>query len=148
MACSEELAKVAKSNKIEDQMLVLMGRQVETELKLEEKFHELWEEVSTVDKEKEDVVKELERLNGNHVAKENARLLRRGQKRDLDNMTRLQIMVNESHLIVREKHTFFTKMNLGTLELSRACVMRSSDIISDIQRIFDEVTEILKMEKK
>ncbi|GJV64823.1 hypothetical protein Tco_1475651 [Tanacetum coccineum] len=93
MACSEELAK----------------------LKLEEKFHELWEEVSTIDKEKEDVVEELERLSGNHVAKENARLLRRGQKHDLDNMTRLQIMVNESHLIVREKHTFVTKMNLGTL---------------------------------
>ncbi|GKA01248.1 hypothetical protein Tco_0673913 [Tanacetum coccineum] len=38
MSCIEELAKAAKSNKIEDEMLVLLGRQVETELKLEEKF--------------------------------------------------------------------------------------------------------------
>ncbi|GJW49777.1 hypothetical protein Tco_0091128 [Tanacetum coccineum] len=44
-------------------MIVLMGRQVETELKLEEKFRELFEEVSTVVKEREDVVKELERLS-------------------------------------------------------------------------------------
>ncbi|GKC61060.1 serine--tRNA ligase, partial [Tanacetum coccineum] len=42
-------------------MLVLTGRQVETELKLQEKFRELCEEVSTVVKEKEEVVEELER---------------------------------------------------------------------------------------
>ncbi|GJV17571.1 hypothetical protein Tco_1362894 [Tanacetum coccineum] len=87
-------------------MLVLMGRQVETELKLDEMFRELCEEVSTVVKEREDVVEELERFSGNHVAKETARLLRRGQKLDLDKMTRFQIMVNESYLGVREKHTF------------------------------------------
>ncbi|GJU52605.1 hypothetical protein Tco_1226319 [Tanacetum coccineum] len=71
----EELAKAAKSNKIEDQMLVLMERLVETELKLGEKFRELREEMSTVVKEREDVVKELEMSSGNHVAKETARLL-------------------------------------------------------------------------
>nr|GFB16726.1 hypothetical protein [Tanacetum cinerariifolium] len=84
MSCIEELVKAAKSNKIEDQMLVLTKRQMETKLKLEEKF----EEVSSVVKEREDVVEELERLSGNHVAKEIARLLRRGQKRGLDKMTR------------------------------------------------------------
>ncbi|GJW20413.1 hypothetical protein Tco_0031035 [Tanacetum coccineum] len=89
MACIEELEKAAKSKNIEDQMLVLMGRQVETELKLEKKFRELCEEVSNVVKEKEYVLEELERLSGNHVAKKIARLLRRGQKRDLDKMTRL-----------------------------------------------------------
>ncbi|GJX51869.1 hypothetical protein Tco_0885186 [Tanacetum coccineum] len=78
-------------------MLVLIGKQVETEFKLEEKFRELCEEVSIVVKEREDVVEELERLSGNHVTKESARLLRRGQKRDLDKMTRLQI-VNKNNV--------------------------------------------------
>nr|GEU54707.1 hypothetical protein [Tanacetum cinerariifolium] len=96
-------------------MLVLMGRQVETELKLKEKFRELCEEVSTVVKEREDVVEELEILSGNHVSKETASLLRHGQKRDLDKMTHLQIMVNQSHLGVREKLIFVSKMYLGTL---------------------------------
>ncbi|GKA48569.1 hypothetical protein Tco_0741527, partial [Tanacetum coccineum] len=75
----------------------------------------LCEEVSTVVKERGDVIEDLERLSGNHVAKETARLLRRGQKHDLDKMTRLQIMVNESHFGVHRKHTFVSKMNLKTL---------------------------------
>nr|GFA08001.1 (-)-beta-pinene synthase, chloroplastic-like [Tanacetum cinerariifolium] len=58
---------------------------------------------------------ELERLSGNHVAKKTVRLLRHGQKRDLYKMTRLQMMVNDSHLSIREKHTFVSKMNLVTL---------------------------------
>ncbi|GKC06156.1 hypothetical protein Tco_0997766 [Tanacetum coccineum] len=113
MACIEELAKAAKSNKIDVQMLVLLERQVETGLKLEQKFRELCEEVSTVVKEKKDVIDELERLSGNHVAKESACLLRRRQKRDL--VTCLHIIVNESHISVREKHTFVSKTNLETL---------------------------------
>nr|GEW95806.1 hypothetical protein [Tanacetum cinerariifolium] len=87
----------------------------ETELELEEKFRELCEVVSNVVKEREDMVQVLERLSDNHVAKETARLLRRGQKRDLFKMTGLHIMVNESHLSVCEKHTFISKMNLETL---------------------------------
>nr|GEV45117.1 hypothetical protein [Tanacetum cinerariifolium] len=67
-----------------------MERQVETELKLEEKFQKLCKEVSSVVEEKEDV-------------------------RDLNKMARLQIMANESHLGVREKHAFVSNMNLGTL---------------------------------
>ncbi|GJW20374.1 hypothetical protein Tco_0030996 [Tanacetum coccineum] len=89
MACIEEIAKDAKFNKTEDQLLVLIMRQVETKLKLEEKFRELCEEVSNFVKKSEDVVQELERLSGNHVAKETVCLLRRGQKRDLYKMTRL-----------------------------------------------------------
>nr|GEV73906.1 hypothetical protein [Tanacetum cinerariifolium] len=116
MACIEELEKDAKSNKIEAQMLVLTGRQVETELKLEKKFRELCENVSNFVKEMKDVVKELEKLSGNHVAKETVCLLRRGQKRELYMMTRLQMMVDESHLGVREKHTFVSKMNLERLD--------------------------------
>ncbi|GJS37297.1 EG45-like domain containing protein [Tanacetum coccineum] len=53
------------------------------------KFQELCEEVSNVVNEREDVLEELERLSGNHVAKETAPLLRRGQKHDLYKMTRL-----------------------------------------------------------
>ncbi|GJU54604.1 hypothetical protein Tco_1228318 [Tanacetum coccineum] len=92
-------------------------RQVETELILEEKFRELCETVSNFVKESEDVVNEVERLSCKDVAKEIVRLLRRGQKCDLYKMTRLQMMVNESHLSVRKKHTFVSKMNLGTLAL-------------------------------
>ncbi|GJZ33421.1 hypothetical protein Tco_0578857 [Tanacetum coccineum] len=89
MTCIEELAKGVKFNKIDDQLLVLIERQVEIELKLEEKFRELCEEVSNVVEEREDVVQELERLSGNYVAKEIARLLRRGQKRYLYKMSHL-----------------------------------------------------------
>nr|GEV23944.1 sialyltransferase-like protein 1 [Tanacetum cinerariifolium] len=67
-------------------MLVLIGKQVETEFKLEEKFRELCEEVSIIVKEREDMVEELERLSGNHMAKEIARLLRRSSI--LDNSKR------------------------------------------------------------
>nr|GEU45227.1 hypothetical protein [Tanacetum cinerariifolium] len=86
MAC---IAELAKFNKIEDQLLVLIERQVEIELKLEEKFRELCEEVSNVVEEREDVVQELERLSGNHVAKEIALLLRRGKKIYLYKMSHL-----------------------------------------------------------
>nr|GEU69694.1 hypothetical protein [Tanacetum cinerariifolium] len=88
MSCIEELANAAKSNKIKDEMLVLLGRQVETELKLKEKFRELCNEVPTVVKEKKDVVEDLERLSDNHVAKETV-CLGRGKKYDLDKMTHL-----------------------------------------------------------
>ncbi|GKC50061.1 hypothetical protein Tco_1072806 [Tanacetum coccineum] len=113
------------------------GRQVETELKLEEKFRELCEEESTIIKEREDVVEELERLSGNHVAKETSHLLRHRQKRDLDKMTHLQIMVNESHLSVHEKHTFVSKMNLGTPVPGDAVAICSDGVISYKQRCQD-----------
>nr|GEZ96565.1 hypothetical protein [Tanacetum cinerariifolium] len=82
---------------------------------LEEKFRDLCEEVSNFVKEIEDVIKEVERLSCKDVVKETVCLLRRGQKRDLYKMTRLQMMVNGSHLSVSEKHTFVSKMNLGTI---------------------------------
>nr|GEV39259.1 hypothetical protein [Tanacetum cinerariifolium] len=118
MAFIEKIAKDAKLIKIDDQLLVLIKRQVETELMFEEKFRDLCEEVSNFVKESEDVVKEVERLSCKDVAKETVRLLRRGQKHDLYKMTRLPMMVNESHLSVREKHTFISKMNLGTIEIN------------------------------
>nr|GEU52878.1 hypothetical protein [Tanacetum cinerariifolium] len=89
MACIKEIAKDAKLIRIEDQLLVLIKRQVETELVLEEKFQDLCEEVSNFVKESEDMVKEVERLSCKDAVKETIRLLRRGQKRDLYKMTRL-----------------------------------------------------------
>ncbi|GJX90983.1 hypothetical protein Tco_0757014 [Tanacetum coccineum] len=79
MACIKEIAKDAKLIKVEDQLLVVIKRQAETKLMLEEKFRDPYEEVSNFVKEIEDVM-----------------------------------MVDESHLSVREKHTFVSKMNLGT----------------------------------
>ncbi|GKE07479.1 hypothetical protein Tco_1399497 [Tanacetum coccineum] len=115
MAFIEDIAKDAKLIKIEDQLLVLIKRQVETELILDEKFRDLCEEVSDFVKESEDMVKEVERLSCKDVAKETVHFLRRGQKRELYKMTRLQMMVNESHLSVHKNHTFVSKMNLGTI---------------------------------
>ncbi|GKB86314.1 hypothetical protein Tco_0958586 [Tanacetum coccineum] len=69
MNCIEEIAKDAKVIEIDDQMLVLIKRQVETELMLEEKFRDLCEEVSNFVKEIKDVVKEVERLSCKDVAK-------------------------------------------------------------------------------
>nr|GEZ83247.1 hypothetical protein [Tanacetum cinerariifolium] len=89
MACIEDIAKDAKLIRIEDQLLVLIKRQVETKLMLEEKFRDLCEEVSNFAKESEDVVKKVERLSCKDVVKETVHLLRRGQKRDLYKMTRL-----------------------------------------------------------
>ncbi|GKB39752.1 hypothetical protein Tco_0884694 [Tanacetum coccineum] len=110
------IAKDAKLIEIDDQLLVLIKRQVETELMLKEKLRDLCEEVSNFVKEIKDVVKEVKQLSGKDVAKETVHLFRRGQKRDLYKMTRLQMMVNESHLSVYEKHNFVSKMNFGTLD--------------------------------
>ncbi|GKC89378.1 hypothetical protein Tco_1150027 [Tanacetum coccineum] len=104
MNCIEEIAKDAKVIEIDNQLLVLIKRQVKTELMLEEKFRDLCEEVSNFVKEIEDVVKEVERLSCKDVAKETVCLLRRGQKRELYMMTRLQMMADESHLSVSYMH--------------------------------------------
>nr|GEV73684.1 hypothetical protein [Tanacetum cinerariifolium] len=61
MACIEEIAKDAKLIRIKDQLLVLIKRQVETELMLEEKFRDLCEEVSNFVKESEDVPRTQDR---------------------------------------------------------------------------------------
>ncbi|GJX52533.1 hypothetical protein Tco_0280902 [Tanacetum coccineum] len=73
MNCIEEIAKDTKVIEIDDQLLVLIKRQVETELMLEEKFRDLCEEVSNFVKEIEDVVNEVERLSCKDVAKETVR---------------------------------------------------------------------------
>nr|GEY91079.1 hypothetical protein [Tanacetum cinerariifolium]GEY94470.1 hypothetical protein [Tanacetum cinerariifolium] len=74
-------AKDAKVIDIDDQLLMLIKRQVETELMLEVKFRDLCEEVFNFVKLIQD-----------------------------------EMMVNESHLSVLDKHTFVNKMNLGRLD--------------------------------
>ncbi|GKA82560.1 hypothetical protein Tco_0789308 [Tanacetum coccineum] len=75
MAFIKEIANDAKFIKIEDQLLVLIMGQLETELMLEDKFQDLCEQVSNFVKECEDVVQELERLSCNHVAKETVKIV-------------------------------------------------------------------------
>ncbi|GJX10823.1 hypothetical protein Tco_0200682 [Tanacetum coccineum] len=142
MNCIKKIANDAKVIEIDNQMLVLIKRQVETNLMLEEKFRDPYEEVSNFVKEIKDVVKEVERLSCKDVAKETVCLLRRGQKRELYMMTRLQMMVDESHLSVREKHTF--SIGLGEREDNSFLVINISgklikySIISKtISHIFD-----------
>nr|GEX17100.1 hypothetical protein [Tanacetum cinerariifolium] len=106
MNCIEEIAKDAKVIEIDNQLPVLIKRKVEIELILKETFRDLCEEVSNFVKEIEYVVKEVERLSCKDVVKETVCLLILGQKRELYMMTCLQMMVDESHLSVREKHTF------------------------------------------
>ncbi|GJU00522.1 hypothetical protein Tco_1110860 [Tanacetum coccineum] len=81
MACIEEILKEAKLIEIDDQLLVLIKRQVQTELMLEKKFKDLCEEVSNFVEEIKDVVKEVERLRCKDMANETLCLFRRGQKR-------------------------------------------------------------------
>ncbi|GJZ53109.1 hypothetical protein Tco_0607994 [Tanacetum coccineum] len=80
MARIEEIKNDARLIETDDQLLVLIKRQVKTELMLEEKFRDLCEEVSNFVKEIEDVVKEVEWLSCKDVAKEIVRLFRHGQK--------------------------------------------------------------------
>ncbi|GJU30586.1 hypothetical protein Tco_1174175 [Tanacetum coccineum] len=61
----EEIAKDGKFIKIEDQLLVLIRRQLKTEFMLEEKFRDLCKEMSNFVKESEDMVQEFKRLSGN-----------------------------------------------------------------------------------
>nr|GEX83832.1 hypothetical protein [Tanacetum cinerariifolium] len=84
--------------------VVLIKRQVETELMLEEKFKDLCDEVSNFVKEIKDMVKEVERLSCKDVVKETVCFLKCTQKHELYMMTRLQMMADESHLSVHEAY--------------------------------------------
>nr|GEW72325.1 hypothetical protein [Tanacetum cinerariifolium] len=74
MNCIEEIAKDAKVIEIDNQLLVLIKRQVDTELMLGEKFRDLCEGVSYFVKDIKDVVKEVERLSCKDVREINADL--------------------------------------------------------------------------
>ena len=97
MARLEELANAAKSTNIEDQMLMLIRRQVNDDKKLENKLRALCLEVANTLKDGEEVIEELERLRGDLVVVESVCMLQRVQKHDLEKAMRFQNMVFESH---------------------------------------------------
>nr|GEW59437.1 hypothetical protein [Tanacetum cinerariifolium] len=100
-------------------MILLIGREVDNDFKLENKFSGLCEEVTIAVKEKGEVIEELERSRGNLVAVEIVRVLNCVQKRDLEKATRLQIMVVKSYLGACEKLFFVTKTKKGLLGFPR-----------------------------
>nr|GEZ18056.1 hypothetical protein [Tanacetum cinerariifolium] len=83
-------AKDVKVIDIDDQLLMLIKRQLETESMLEEMFRDLCEEVSNFVNLIQDEVKDVERLSCKDVAKETVRLLRSVKQREFFKMTRLQ----------------------------------------------------------
>ncbi|GKF27099.1 hypothetical protein Tco_0082993 [Tanacetum coccineum] len=85
-----KLATAAKSTMMVDQVLVLMEREIHKKLKLEEKFRELCSEMA-------DTMKDI------------------AEYRDMEKVTRLQIMMNQSHLGVREKLLFVQNLKDGVL---------------------------------
>ncbi|GKB42867.1 hypothetical protein Tco_0887809 [Tanacetum coccineum] len=89
----EELATITKSTMMNDQVLMLMKRKVDKDLKFEDKFKELCLEVADIVKDKQRCV----------------------QHGDMEKVTCLQVMVNEAHLGVCEKLLFVVKMKEGLL---------------------------------
>ncbi|GKB03922.1 hypothetical protein Tco_0832065 [Tanacetum coccineum] len=97
--------------------------------------------VSTVVKEREDVVEELERLSGNHVAKETARFLRHGKQSDLDKIrvSRLWKFLRALHPKWRAKVTAIeeskdlTSLSLdeliGNLKVHKMIIKKDSEIV-------------------
>ncbi|GJY69343.1 ribonuclease H-like domain-containing protein [Tanacetum coccineum] len=83
----EELATTAKSTMMAYQVLVLMEREVDKDLKFVEKFRELCLEVANTMKVKAEVIDDLERfthLHDNLEVVEIVRMLRRVQPRDME----------------------------------------------------------------
>nr|GEW13081.1 hypothetical protein [Tanacetum cinerariifolium] len=111
--------KDAKVIDIDNQSLILINRQVETELMLEERFRDLCEKVSNFVKVIQDEVKEVERLSCKDVAKETVRLLRRVQKRELYKMTCLQMMV-ELLKRIKKRQLFITELE-GLCPSAKRC---------------------------
>nr|GFA47449.1 hypothetical protein [Tanacetum cinerariifolium] len=116
MNCIAEIAKDAKVIEFDNQLLVLIKRQVETELMLEKKFRDLCEEVSNFVKEIEDMVKEVERLSCKEVAKETVRLLRRGQKQKMNCIAEIakdaKVIEFDNQLLVLIKRQVETELML------------------------------------
>nr|GEY45186.1 RNA-dependent RNA polymerase, eukaryotic-type [Tanacetum cinerariifolium] len=83
-------AKDVKVIDIDDQLLMLIKRQLETESMLEEMFRDLCEEVSNFVNLIQNEVKDVERLSCKDVAKETVRLLRSVKQHEFFKMTCLQ----------------------------------------------------------
>ncbi|GKB74577.1 hypothetical protein Tco_0935989 [Tanacetum coccineum] len=92
---------------IGNQVLMLMERELDKEFKFEEKCRELCLKMAYTMKIMAEYIKELERYPRDNVeAVETAYVLKRVQQRDMEKVTCLQIMMNQSHLGVHEKLLF------------------------------------------
>nr|GEZ54838.1 hypothetical protein [Tanacetum cinerariifolium] len=125
MAYIEEIAKDTKFIEIEDQLLVLIRRQVETELMLEEKFRDLCEEVYNFIKEIKGVVKEFEKKelvaagNSNNLTNAMSVYIQRETNSDLQFSFGLSqlwdvlyIRVNELRLLSSELNVFGSPLEI------------------------------------
>ncbi|GKC26300.1 hypothetical protein Tco_1033594 [Tanacetum coccineum] len=85
LPCLQELATAAKSTMMADQVLVLIEKEIEKEKKFEKKFKNLCSEMADT----------------------------HAQNRDMEKVTHLQIMMDQSHLDVREMLIFVQKLKDG-----------------------------------
>ncbi|GJS60389.1 inorganic pyrophosphatase 2-like protein [Tanacetum coccineum] len=88
------------------------------ELKLEEKFRDLFSEIASTVKNKAEYIEDLERypwLRDNVEATDTARVLKHAQKRNMEKVTSLEIMMDQSRLGVREKLILVQKLKDGML---------------------------------
>ncbi|GJZ49159.1 hypothetical protein Tco_0603349 [Tanacetum coccineum] len=109
----KELETAANSTMMADQVLVLMEKEIDKELKFEEKFKNLCSEMADTVKNRAEYIEEMEmcqRLWANVEAVETARVLKHAQKRDIEKVIRLQIMMDQSHLSVHEMLIFVQKL--------------------------------------
>ncbi|GKE46919.1 hypothetical protein Tco_1478177 [Tanacetum coccineum] len=114
----QELATAMKSTMMADQVLVLMEKEIDNELNLEEKFRDLCSEMMDIVKNVIEYIEELKRylrLRDNVEAVETVRVLKHAPKKDMEKVTRLQIMMDQSHLGMRENLIFVKKLKDGIL---------------------------------
>nr|GEY11828.1 hypothetical protein [Tanacetum cinerariifolium] len=127
----------SSSTNIEVQIIELLRKEVDNDLKLEKKFRELCLEVIDID--------ELEKLIGDPaaadpVAAEAMCMLKRVQSRDMEKATHLQIMVVGSHLSAREKHL----VNLGILVDWQHDPYHGDNEAEETKKLFSELDQLLE----
>nr|GFA18279.1 hypothetical protein [Tanacetum cinerariifolium] len=101
-----------------NQVLVLMEKEIDNELKFEKKFKNLCLEMADTVKNKAKYIEELERypwLQANVEAVETACMLKHAQNKDMEKVTHLQIMMDQSHLDVRKMIIVVQKLKDGML---------------------------------
>ncbi|GKC01826.1 copia protein, partial [Tanacetum coccineum] len=108
----QELAAATKSTIMVDQVLVLMEKEVNKDLKFEEIFRELYLEMANIMKYLAYVIKELEsfsKLHANLEAAETTRLLKRAKKESSDEESLTFDSEDEEYAMAVEKFKKFFK---------------------------------------
>ncbi|GJS74094.1 hypothetical protein Tco_0706935 [Tanacetum coccineum] len=111
----------SSSTNIQRKMAKLVMNKVEKDFLIEKKLREMRLELIAVHKEREKEIEELKMRTGNLVAEGQVRTLKKVQGRDLERIMRLYIMVNKSHLSIREKKLFVGNMELYNHQLG-SCI--------------------------